>query len=78
MNARFALLIFKVAITCMSISAFYIQKRVDTDFMAQQYLENSIEEFDAREDALEEKLRPLIERNKLINARASLKNSSVN
>ena len=71
MNVKFAPLIFKIAITCMSISAFYIQKRVDTDFMAQQYLENSIEEFDIREDALEKKLRPLIERNNLINARAS-------
>ena len=72
MKTKFWPIVFKLAFTAVFIGVFYIQKERDMELMAEEDRQKFAEEFEACEDALEENLRPLIERNKLVNARNRL------
>jgi|GEM_PF-5685808 len=68
MKIKIGSLVFKFAFVTIFIGAFFLQRQRDLDLIAQEDSKRFLEEFEAREDAIEKKLRPLIERNKLINA----------
>ena len=70
-------IMFKIALTVIFICVFYIQKERDITLMEREDNMRFVEEFEAREDALEEKLKPLIERNKLIDCDANLSTENV-